>query len=225
MHEILQFLRHGDSINEIFKYAEEIAKFHASITSNRGDYFRKRLLGLLTKPYDEMAVRKFAEKSGIREYKRHIHKLINVGLVSKRENEQTHSYTYMRTFEGEDALNILRELERKIGLNKAKKIYDASLGMNSTRLFLKIFGSNKKAEDGDIIYSPLEIGQMASFLPRTVEGMAATDKLDSAGLVSYEEDGGVHVNPRRATAFYQYLEALYKFLELDDKEDDEYGKV
>ncbi len=38
------------------------------------------------------------------------------------------------------------------------------------------------------------------------------DKLDDAGLVSYMDDGNIHVNPRRSTAFYAYLRKLYQLL-------------
>lgn len=38
------------------------------------------------------------------------------------------------------------------------------------------------------------------------------DKLDGAGLVSYMDDGNIHVNPRRSTAFYAYLRKLYQLL-------------
>ena len=37
-------------------------------------------------------------------------------------------------------------------------------------------------------------------------------KLDDAGLISYLDDGNVHVNPRRSTAFYHYLRNLYLLL-------------
>jgi len=77
---------------------------------------------------------------------------------------------------------------------------------------LKIYGSDKLPAGKDIIYTPLEIGQISAFLPRTVEGIAAVDKLDSAGLVSYLDDGNIHVNPRRSTAFYYYLKGLFQLL-------------
>ena len=38
------------------------------------------------------------------------------------------------------------------------------------------------------------------------------DKLDDAGLVSYLDDGNIHVNPRRSTAFYAYLRKLYELI-------------
>ncbi|MCH8986913.1 hypothetical protein IIA94_01955, partial [Patescibacteria group bacterium] len=121
---------------------------------------------------------------------------------------------YRRTELGERAINAIRELERKVGEERAKPIWEAALGKNSIRLFLKVYGSPKKSNDeGDIVFTPLEIGQISTFLPRTIEGIAAIDKLDDAGLVSYLEDGNVHVNPRRSTAFYSYLKNLYSILQ------------
>jgi len=204
----------GDVIKEIFKEAEKIADLHATLTSPRGNYFRKRLLGKLTKPLEESAVEKLGAQFGVREYQRHIHKLINLGLVSKQQNEvAADSHTYMRTYDGEDAINAVRELERKLGAERAQSIFAAALGKNSIRLFLKVYGNPKPPNKaGDIVYTPLEIGQLTTFLPRTVEGISAIDKLDGAGLVSYLDDGDIHVNPRRSTAFYQYLKELYRLL-------------
>ncbi|MFH1427915.1 MAG: hypothetical protein ABIG60_05325 [Patescibacteria group bacterium] len=203
----------GDVIKNMFIYADRIADLHSALSSPRGNYYRKKLLGTLTKPYTDDEVMKFSEKFGVKEYKRHVHKFIKYGLVSKREIDSSpRNYTYMRTYNGEDAVNKTRELERKISLDKAKKIYQACLGENSIRLFIKIYGLPKDVKNGDITYSPIEIGQISSFLPRTIEGMAATDKLDEAGLVSYLDDGKIHVNPRRSTAFYQYLKDLYWLL-------------
>ena len=48
---------------------------------------------------------------------------------------------------------------------------------------------------------------------RSVEGISSMDKLDDAGHVSYLSDGKSHVNPRRSTAFYAYLERLRRLLD------------
>ncbi len=47
---------------------------------------------------------------------------------------------------------------------------------------------------------------------RSIEGISSMDKLDDAGLVSYLDDGQIHVNPRRSSAFYAYLKKLYQLL-------------
>ena len=64
----------------------------------------------------------------------------------------------------------------------------------------------------EVIYTPLEIGQLIRVFARSVEGISPLDKLDDAGLVSYMEDGNIHVNPRRSTAFYAYLKKLHQML-------------
>jgi len=198
----------GDIIKEIFTHAEELADMHATLTSPRGDYFKKSLLARLANPVGEADVEVFAKEVGVSEYKRHIHRLRKFGLIEQTSDSAGY-YVYRRTYNGEEAMNALNMLEGKFGPERIVKLYEASLGKNSIRLFLKVYGSPKEAKGEDIVYTPLEIGQISSFLPRTIEGIAAIDKLDDAGLVSYLEDGNVHVNPRRATVFYAYLKNLY----------------
>ena len=120
----------------------------------------------------------------------------------------------MRTGLGEEALNAVRELERKIGEERATVICEAALGVNAIKLFLTIFGDNKEPDlsTREVIYTPLEIGQLIRGFVRNVEGISSMDKLDDAGLVSYLDDGNIHVNPRRSTAFYAYLRKLYHLL-------------
>ena len=69
-----------------------------------------------------------------------------------------------------------------------------------------------KLSSREIIYTPLEIGQLMRLFARSVEGISSMDKLYDAGLVSYLDDGNIHVNPRRSTAFYAYLKKLYQLL-------------
>lgn len=202
----------GDVIKGIFSNADKVAELHATLTSPRGGYLKKRLLSRLVNPLEEKEVRRISEESGVREYKRHIHKLIKFGLVEQKADLKTGEYVYRRTYDGEDVFNAMRQLEGKMGLDRAIKLYEESLGKNSLRLFLKIYGLPKEFTGEDIVYTPLEIGQISSFLPRTIEGISAIDKLDGAGLVSYLEDGNVHVNPRRSTLFYRYLKHLYTLL-------------
>ena len=88
------------------------------------------------------------------------------------------------------------------------------MGVNALRLFLTIFGNNKEPDlvSREVIYTPLEIGQLMRVFARSLEGISSIDKLDDAGLVSYMDDGNIHVNPRRSTAFYAYLRKLYQLL-------------
>ena len=88
------------------------------------------------------------------------------------------------------------------------------MGVNALRLFLTIFGNDKEPDlvSREVIYTPLEIGQLMRLFSRSVEGISSMDKLDDAGLVSYMDDGNIHVNPRRSTAFYANLRKLYQLL-------------
>lgn len=199
----------GTVIKDIYRQAEQIARLHATLTSPRGEFFRQKLLQLLADGLTAEEILQLTKEFGLEEYKRHINKFMDAGFIVIADLNGKEGY--VRTALGEEAINGLRELERKIGLEKARAIYTASLGLNSLRLFLRVYGRQGAGAsvDTDIVYTPLEIGQLSAFLPRTIEGLAAIDKLDDAGLVSYLEDGNIHVNPRRCVAFYQYLKRLY----------------
>lgn len=203
----------GTVIKDIYKQAEQIARLHATITSPRGEFFRQKLLQLLADGLTAEEILQLTKEFGLEESRRHINKFLDAGFIALADLDGKEGYA--RTALGEEAINALRELERKIGPEKAKAIYMAALGPNSLRLFLRVYShqSDGASVDTDIIYTPLEIGQLSAFLPRTIEGLAAIDKLDDAGLVSYLEDGNIHVNPRRCVAFYQYLKGLYKLIE------------
>lgn len=202
----------GNLIKQIFVRAGEIADLHAAITSSRGDRFRARLLHALESKVDRAEVQKIAEETGLREYRRHLNKLAKFGLTqveSAAEGE-----TIVRTQLGERAINALRALERRLGIEEARSLYDASLGTNSIRLFLRIY-SCEKGVDWDKLkarFTPAEIGRLSLFLPRSIEGISAIDKLNEAGIVVYEDDGYIYVHPIRARGFYQYVRALLEIL-------------
>ena len=46
---------------------------------------------------------------------------------------------------------------------------------------------------------------MSLFLPRIIEGISATDKLNEAGLFIYGDDRYCSMPPVKARAFYRYL--------------------
>lgn len=202
----------GNLIKKIFVKAEEIAELHAAITSSRGDRFRARLLHALESKVGRTEIQKIAEEAGLREYRRHLNKLAKFGLIqieSAAEGEKI-----ARTQQGEQAVNALRALERRLGIEEAKSVYDASLGTNSLRLFLRIY-SSEKGIDWDklkVRFTPAEIGRLSLFLPRSIEGISAIDKLNEAGLVVYEDDGFIYMRPKRARGFYQYLRSLLEIL-------------
>ncbi len=202
----------GNLIKKIFVKAGEIADLHAAITSSRGDRFRARLLHALESEVDRAEVQRIAEDAGLREYRRHLNKLAKFGLIqveSAPEGEKV-----VRTQRGEQAVNALRALERRFGIEEARSLYDASLGTNSIRLFLRIY-SCERGVDWDKLkarFTAAEIGRLSLFLPRSIEGISAIDKLNEAGLVAYEDDGFIYMRPKRARGFYQYLGSLLEIL-------------
>lgn len=203
----------GAAIKKIFQNAEVVAELHSVLTSSRGQYFRLKILQYLRNGLTLEEVERLRKEFGVEESERHLNKFLKFNLIqeTKLAGELR---GYIRTLAGEEALNIARELERKIGEDRAKRVFEAALGPNSVKLFLTIFGNAKEPDftSREIIYTPLEIGQLARLFTRSVEGISSIDKLDDAGLVSYLEDGNIHVNPRRSTAFYYYLKNLYQLL-------------
>ena len=200
----------GEGIKKIFQHGRIVAKLHSAITSPRGKYFRRNLLYALQEKLSEEALQEFVHENGLRDLTRHLNKLLRFKLIREVEKKE-----FERTELGEEAVNTVRRLERKIGQERAEKIFEAGLGPNSIRLFLKVFGNDREADlkTLEIIYSPIEMGRLTLFLPRSIEGLAAIDKLDDAGLVSYTEENNIHVNPRRSSSFYHYLRDLYWILE------------
>ena len=199
----------GNTIKEIFKNAEAIAELHACLTSPRGDNFRLRLLQAMEVPLDEKKIEQLRVESGVNEYHRHLNKLLSMGLIQKLEVDGEGNY--VRTDLGERAINALREFERRVDEEAANAVYAASLGPNSIRLFLRIYGNNRKAdwEHLQVRYTPAEVDRLSLFLPRVVEGLSAIDKLNDANLLAYHQDNHVYMEPRKGRSFYQYLQDLY----------------
>ncbi len=202
----------GNIIKEIFKKAEEIAELHACLTSPRGNNFRLCLLHALEIPLDDTAIEKLRADAGIKEYRRHLNKLLSFGLIGAEEiGGRKH---YIRTPLGEQAVNALREFERRIGKEAAEALYSASLGPNSIRLFLRVYGDKKEAKWGhlQVKYTPAEIGKLSLFLPRTIDGLSAVDKLNEADLLVYKDDNCIYMQPTKARSFYQYLQQLHRIV-------------
>ena len=199
-----------ETIKEIFKGAEAVAALHACLSSCRGDNFRLHLLQALEMPLDESAIERFRIGARINEYHRHLNRLLEFGLVRlDRVNDQQH---YIRTKLAEQAINAVRGLERRLGKEAAQAVSSASLGTNSIRLFLKIYGDQKEAdwEHLRIRYTREEIGRLSLFLPRVIEGVSAVDKLHEAGLLVYKEDDHIHMQPVKARSVYQYLHDIIR---------------
>jgi len=203
----------GKIINEVFMLVDSIAKLHNILTSTRGNYFHRTLLQALEEEKSASDIDALRSQAGLGESQRHIHKLLEFNLIQEIRGNQ-HLKKYKRTILGEQAINALRALEREIGNEEAEKITAASLGPNSMRLFLRVYGNKKEIdiEKREVRYTPAEIGKLSLFLPRTVEGIAAIDKLSDAELLVYKEEGHVVFNPKRARGFYKYMSSLYTVL-------------
>lgn len=209
----------GNIIRAIFKNTEEIAELHACITSSRGGNFRLRLLQAMEVNVDETVIEQLRVESGTNEYHRHLNRLMRFGLVRVQETDGKKQY--IRTTLGEKAIDALREFERRVGEEAAKAVYSASLGPNSIRFFLRIYGDKREAnwEHLQIKYTPAEIGKLSLFLPRIIEGVSAFDKLNEAGLLVYQDDNYIYMQPTRARSFYQYIQQLYGIIRANRNKD------
>ena len=199
----------GHLIQEVFRDAETVAELHACLTSPRGDNSRLRLLQAMETPIKEADIEQLRIESGVNEHHRHLNRLARFGLT--RLEQPDGEQLYVRTSLAERAINAVRELERRLGKDAADTVYSASLGANSIRLFLRIYGDRRQAdwEQLRIRYSAIEIGRLSLFLPRVIEGISAIDKLNEAQLLVYLDDDHIHMQPAKARAFYQYLRELY----------------
>jgi len=211
----------GEMIKKIFEHAKQIAVLHAVLTSPRGDYFRLRLLQAARKGLTTDQLREMRKEANLGEQARHVSKLSDFKLIAQDNNKKT----YVRTPQGEFALNAIKEFEIRVGKKEAEKVFEASLGTNSIQLFLTVYGHKKHIESHPFLdkirkpkrlvvkYRPSEIGRMVGLLSRTIDSIAAIDKLDDSGILKYEDDGYVHFSTIKARSFYQYLKRLYDLLE------------
>ena len=201
--------RVGQRLKEVFKNADEIAELHACLTSLRGNNFRFRLLQALEAPMDETEVEQLRIDSGINEYHRHLNWIVSTGLT--RVHEVDDGEKYVRTGLGEAAVNSVRSLVRRVGDGPAQAIFAAALGPNSIRFFLRIYDEQREPDWNylQIRYTAAEIGRISLFLPRTIEGISAIDKLNDGELLTYRDDNHVYIQPSRARSFYQYLLELH----------------
>jgi len=203
----------GVTIKNIYRNVESVAELHSVLTSPRGHYLHRRLLHALRGSLALDEIERLRKEYGVEESDRHINRLTKWQLIEAATTPEGDA-GYVRTALGEEALNAVRELERKIREERASVICEAALGANAIKLFLTIFGDNKEPDlaTREVIYSPREFGRLIRGFARNIEGISSMDKLDEAGMVSYLDDGNIHVNPRRSTAFYAYLRKLYQLL-------------
>ena len=174
---------------------------------------------------DETAIERLRVESGVNEYHRHVNRLLGLGLVRIHEIDGTRQY--VRAPLGETAVNTLREFERRVNRDAAHAIYSAALGPNSIRLFLRIYGDQREIDwdSLQIRYTPTEIGRLSLFLPRTIEGLSAIDKLNEADLLTYGDDNHIHMQPSKARSFYQYLHDLYGIMKANLKSRGNWAEV
>lgn len=200
----------------IFELAKPISVLHQVLTHSTGNYFRLKLLQKLRKKTDTDKIQKFRDEAQLEESQRHLNKLLKFKLIKEAEGPENKAYE--RTDLGEEAVNAVKELQHKLGKKYAEKIFEASLGKNSIRLFIKVYehdgefsvdGGGKKRK---IRYDPLEIGKISLFLPRSIEGLVAIDKLNLARLLYYSDDGYINFPQLKARAFFQYLKRLSNIL-------------
>ncbi len=210
----------GVTIKEMYRNVDAVADLHGVLSSPRGRYLHRRLLHALRGGLTLDEIEALRKEQGVEESDRHVNKLAKWGLIEPMESSGEVT-GYVRTGLGEEALNIIRELERKVGEERATIVNQAALGANALRLFLTIYGNDKDPNfsSWEVVYTPLEIGQLLRVFSRSVEGISSLDKLDDAGLVSYLDDGNIHVNPRRSTAFFAYLRSLYNLVSADGARD------
>lgn len=203
----------GVTIKDIYRNLAPVVELHSMLTSTHGQYLYQRLLHALRANLARDEIESLREESGVKESDRHINRLAKWNLIESATTSEGVT-GYVRTALGEEALNAVRELERKLGSERAAAVCRSAMGVNAIKMFLTIFGDNKEPDlfTRRVTYTPLEIGQLIRGFVRSLEGISSLDKLDDAGLLSYFEDGNIHVNPRRSTAFYAYLRKLYQLL-------------
>jgi len=204
----------GKIIKEMFKKALRISMLHNVLASNRGNHFRRKLLQALEVEKNSHDIEKLRSDAGLGESQRHLHKLLEFNLIKEVDPHENQPKKYIRTPIGEVALNALRALEREVGGQEVEKIFSASLGLNSVKLFLRIYGQKKECDikTREVKYTPAEIGRLSLFLPRNIEGIAAIDKLSDAEMLVYKEDGFIYLDPKKARSFYKYLRELNEII-------------
>ena len=111
----------GALIERVFEYVGDVAELHAVLSLPRRQYLRRRLLQSLRSPMTIDEIEGLTREFGAQEYERHIHKFLRWGL-EKTVTSGNDVTEYVRTSLGEEGLNIVRELQRKVGEEQAGSI-------------------------------------------------------------------------------------------------------
>jgi len=188
---------------------KKTSELHAFITSPTRGKFRIKLLHQLQEKMSLDEIKKLCKDENSKEYCRHIHKLLEFGLIDEIKNN-----SFVRNKLGEEIINTMRALERKISKEAAKKIFNASLDTNSEKLFLILYVRKKDVDllIKEITFTPSEIKNMGLNVFNSIEFMSSINKLEKAGLLVRKNDGNFHMNPIKSFGFYSYLIDLRKLI-------------
>lgn len=194
----------------LYRRAADLAALHAVLSSSRGDFYRFRLLQLLETGKSMAELESQRASNDVEELHRHVNMLQKFSLIE--EVGSNGSLVYRRTESGEKGVNALRALGRRVNEDGLLKILQANFGVNSIHLFLNAYGYKKDVDfqKPEFEFTPLEIGQITMSIPRTIEGVSAIDKLGSAEILVYSNDGKIRMNSQKARALFQYWDDLLK---------------
>lgn len=196
------------------KKASVLADLHQTLTAKRGGDFRVELLQACSVATFCTEIENLREERSLAESERHVNQLMRFKLITIENGDGRK--VFRRTPDGEKAVNAVKTFVNWMGDEQAEKIFKAHFGENSIRLFLKVY-SEKWEECLDntrVSFTPSELGRLTLFVPRTIEGMAAFEKLNDAGLLVYEEDGKIYIPSVIARNFYRYLSDLYDIIKV-----------
>ena len=196
------------------KSASKLAELHRILTSKRSGKFRIELLQACSVATFCTEIDCLREDKSLGESERHVNQLMAFKLITEKEKEG--HKTFLRTKNGEKAVNAVKALVGWVGDEQADKIFNAHFGENSILLFLKVYSKKglESANSKEVSFSPLELGRLTLFVPRTIDGMAAFEKLSDAGLLVYKEDGNIYMSPVVVRYFYRYLSKLYDIVKV-----------
>lgn len=196
----------------LYRRARKITNLHVAISSPRCGFFRFRLLQMLEieKSFDELV--KLKEKESILEISRHLRMLQQFSLVEEIASGE--EILYKRTSIGEQGINSLRALGRRVGEDGALAILNANFGINSIRLFLRAYSYKKESDitNHEIKFTSFEIASITQFLPSTIERISAIDSLISAEVIVCSNKGHILMNALKARALFQYFSDLNRLL-------------
>ncbi|CAN2040394.1 putative HTH arsR-type domain-containing protein [Candidatus Magnetomoraceae bacterium gMMP-15] len=191
--------------------SSSLANLHQLLTSQtRGD-FRMEMLKLCSTTISCSEIEALRKKRSLNESERHIHQLIRFKLI--KENNNKGNKSFCRTQKGNRALLSFKSLINNVGENQAKKIFKASLGDNSIRLFLEIYGEKIRLhpEDKKLYLMPKELARL---IPNNIEGIASFEKLVEAGFFIFEDKKKIFMPFIIATNFFNYLKDLYDIIKV-----------